>query len=283
MDRVSSRQEPIYVAAREVLLDALQALSPQIDAVVVVGAQAVYLRTGDAGIAVAPYTTDADLVLDLNQLREVPTLVELLTNADFNLSEKHEPGVWLTERDVEDRVERMPIDVMVPTMMAPVGGRRGVRLGVHGNTAARKTPGLEAALYDNEAMEISSLDPARPRSLSARVAGPLALLVAKAHKIQERLDQQARPDRILDKDAGDVFRLMQTGSPGDCAETVIRLRDVEPAATSIASGLERLFEQVRAAASSGTSMAIRDMRGQVPPARIQAVCTGFVRTLTELL
>lgn len=46
--------DPIYIEARRVLLDALTALAPQGAAVIVAGAQAVYLRTGDADIAVAP-------------------------------------------------------------------------------------------------------------------------------------------------------------------------------------------------------------------------------------
>jgi hypothetical protein len=53
--------DPIYVEARRVLLDALTALAPQGSAVIVAGAQAVYLRAGDADVAVAPYTTDGDL------------------------------------------------------------------------------------------------------------------------------------------------------------------------------------------------------------------------------
>jgi len=53
-----------YVAARRVLLDALFALAPHGKAVIVVGAQAVYLRTGDANLAIAPYTTDGDLVIN---------------------------------------------------------------------------------------------------------------------------------------------------------------------------------------------------------------------------
>lgn len=39
--------DPLYVAARRVLLDALTLLAPHGDAVIVVGAQAVYLRTGE--------------------------------------------------------------------------------------------------------------------------------------------------------------------------------------------------------------------------------------------
>lgn len=49
--------DPEYIEARRVLLDALTALAPHASALVVAGAQAVYLRTGEADIAVAPYTT----------------------------------------------------------------------------------------------------------------------------------------------------------------------------------------------------------------------------------
>ncbi len=56
--------EAEYVAARKVLLDALMALAPHGRAIIVAGAQAVYLRTGSADLAVAPFTTDGDLALD---------------------------------------------------------------------------------------------------------------------------------------------------------------------------------------------------------------------------
>ena len=55
---------PLYVFARTVLLDALDALGEQRDAVVLVGAQAIYLHTGDADIAVPAFTTDGDLVIE---------------------------------------------------------------------------------------------------------------------------------------------------------------------------------------------------------------------------
>jgi len=38
---------PEYVAARRILLDALDALHDHIDSLILVGAQAVYLHTGD--------------------------------------------------------------------------------------------------------------------------------------------------------------------------------------------------------------------------------------------
>jgi hypothetical protein len=46
--------DPRYVEARRVLLDALTALAPHGAGIIVAGAQAVYLRTGEADIAVAP-------------------------------------------------------------------------------------------------------------------------------------------------------------------------------------------------------------------------------------
>ena len=57
-------------------------------------------------------------------------------------------------------------------------------------------------------MEITALD-GTDRSTTVNVAGPVALLVAKAHKIHDRLKGAAsKPDRLTNKDAGDVYRLM---------------------------------------------------------------------------
>jgi len=63
-----------YVEARRVLLDALTALSPHLDALVLVGAQAVYLRTSGRIETYQPFTTDADLVLDPGLLGPIPPL-----------------------------------------------------------------------------------------------------------------------------------------------------------------------------------------------------------------
>ncbi len=52
----------LLVAARRVLLDALDALAAHRDALVVIGAQAIYLHTGEADVALAEATKDSDLV-----------------------------------------------------------------------------------------------------------------------------------------------------------------------------------------------------------------------------
>jgi hypothetical protein len=71
--------DPAYVAARRPLLDALEGLGSQREAVILVGAQAIYLHTGeDDGLAVAPFTTDAYLSLDPDRLRPDPRLEQAM-------------------------------------------------------------------------------------------------------------------------------------------------------------------------------------------------------------
>lgn len=56
--------DDLLVRTRAALLDAVEALREQRDSVVVIGAQAVYLRTGRLQVALAESTKDADLGLD---------------------------------------------------------------------------------------------------------------------------------------------------------------------------------------------------------------------------
>lgn len=71
-------------------------------------------------------------------------------------------------------------------------------------TSAR---GLEAALVDSSRKSIGALDPAAdPREFIVAVAGPAALLVAKIHKLHDRIDT---PGRLNNKDAHDVYRLLR--------------------------------------------------------------------------
>jgi len=75
--------DPEYVAARRVLLDALEALGTHRKAVVLVGAQAIYLHVGAGDLAVAPYTTDGDLAIDPRELGEQPAIAATLEAAGF--------------------------------------------------------------------------------------------------------------------------------------------------------------------------------------------------------
>jgi hypothetical protein len=96
--------DPLYIAARSVLLDALFALAPHGKAIIIAGAQAVYLRTGLTDIAIAPYTTDGDLALDPTLLGDDPELEASMQQAGLHLlpqgSDSTQPGVWIATRDV---------------------------------------------------------------------------------------------------------------------------------------------------------------------------------------
>jgi hypothetical protein len=75
--------DPRYVLARTVLLDALEALGDQRRAVIVVGAQAVYMHTGNLDLGVPEFTLDADITLDPALLQEVPEIEAAMLGARF--------------------------------------------------------------------------------------------------------------------------------------------------------------------------------------------------------
>ena len=87
--------DPLYAKAREVLLDALEALGPHRSSLVLVGAQAIYLHTGEADIAVAPFTTDADVIIDPGGLADHPIIGEALQASGFLLGDQ--PGQWVKD------------------------------------------------------------------------------------------------------------------------------------------------------------------------------------------
>ncbi len=128
------------------LLDALDALGEQRDAVVLAGAQAIYLHTGDADIAVPAFTTDGDLVIEPSRLKDEPKLAEAMARAHFQPG--LQPGSWLSVRVVDSVPTTIPIDLLVPEAVAGAG-RRAARLGVHGDRAGRRARGLEGALVEH--------------------------------------------------------------------------------------------------------------------------------------
>jgi hypothetical protein len=273
-----SPADPIYVEARRVLLDALVALAPHRSAFVVAGAQAVYLRAGESDLALAPYTTDGDLALDPTALTPDPTLEAVMRAAGFELSA--EPGIWVARAVIAKRPVAIPVDLIVPEGFAPPGGRRGARLGPHGNRAARRALGLEAALVDKDPMPITALDPADQRAVTVDVAGVAALLVAKAHKLHDRV-QRGRADRLDDKDAADVFRLMQVSSPGTVGATLTELAGHAVAGPATAAGIGYLDELFGRRGRAGIQMASRALQGSIPEDRVVAICVAFAAGLRE--
>ncbi len=266
---MSGGPDPLYVRARIALLEVAEALEEQLDAVVLVGAQAVYVHTGDADfVAAAPHTTDADFCIAPAHLTDTPLLDELLTARGFSPGEH--PGAWLSP-------DGIPVDLMVPEALAGAGSR-GARLGPHGKRVARRAKGLEGALVDRKLTKIISLTPGVERSVEMLVAGPAALLVAKVHKIAERTTGTA--DRVSDKDALDLLRLLQATETATLAARLVDLADDTASAKVAAEAVSKLAPLFGSLDAMGISMAVRAARADAEAAMISA---SFTTLVSELL
>lgn len=274
-----------YIVARRVLLDALVALEDHKGAVILVGAQAVYLRTQLTEVAdlIAPFTTDGDLALDPTALIAEPELESAMEGAGFHLfrtpSGGVEPGIWISDAVIDGKNVGVPVDLIVPEAASDGQGRRGARLGLHGDRAARRAVGLEAALVDNGPVRVAALDPADQRSVVAKVAGVAALLVAKSHKIHDRA-VSGRVDRLLDKDAADVFRMMQASRPESVATTMHMLAEHDFCGTVTRAALEFMRDLFGRRDGAGLRMAQSALQNVIDPDTAETVSIAYV---TELL
>ena len=116
--------------------------------------------------------------------------------------------------------------------------------------------------------------------LTVRVAGPAALLVSKLHKIADR---EERPDRLGDKDALDVLRLLQGTEARELAGSLQRLlaSEISGDVTRQALGfLQRLFGVEDAL---GVAMAVRATEGLEEAATIRLACTMLASELLEAM
>ena len=270
----------LMVEARRVLLEALEALTDHHGSLVLVGAQAVYLRTDEVALSFsASYTTDADLAIDPTTLARTPLLAELMTAAGFERTQPDRPGIWGKSIVLDGHDEIIPVDLIVPEALAGPG-RRGARLAGHGKQAAGRADGLEAALVDRSPMTIRSLDPTDKRTINVDVAGPTALLVAKLHKIGERTEQaEARPDRVIAKDAADCYRLMLHLGAERAFERFESLLEDPIAGNATRTALRYLKALFGVPAAPGVRLAVEGLSSDVPADRVEGVCVGFTRSV----
>lgn len=261
--------DDLLVRARSVLLDALTALDEHRESVVVIGAQAIYLHTGSARVAVAEATKDSDLGIDLRTLGDDPLIEEAMSRAGFHHDPvAGQPGSWLSPGGI-------PVDLMVPEALAGKGSR-SVEAPPHDKRALRRAVGLEAAVVDNAVMMIRALATDDDRALEARVAGPGALLVAKLHKLGER---QGMPDRLNDKDAYDVYRLLVTIPTQLLATALASLLVDDLAGRVTREALDYLAHLFRQADSVGSIMAGRAEELVGDPAVVAAASAALASDL----
>ena len=230
--------------AREGLLDALEALQSHLGALVVIGAQAVYLHTGALDVALAEFTTDGDLAVDPAILSSDPLVEEAMEAARFTPDSRSDAiGSWFSPRGI-------PVDLMVPEAVAG-SGRRGVRVPPHDPKSMRRARGIEATLIDNSTMRICALSHADAREFEVSVAGPAALLVAKLHKIHDRIDS---PSRLDNKDAHDIYRLLRAIDTEALVATVVQLLAHDASADVTDQALGYLEELVAGGADAPGSV-----------------------------
>jgi hypothetical protein len=261
----------LLIRARSALLDALDALGAHHDSIVVIGAQAIYLHTAGAAVAVAEATKDSDLAIDPRTLQNEPLIEKAME------PEKNQPGAWLNP-------DGIPVDLMVPEALAGGGGKgaRGARVSPHDKRAMRRARGLEAAVVDNELMVVGALDASDPRRYEVRVAGTAALVVAKVHKIGERAKD--KPDRLVDKDAHDVYRIfVLTPTPALAADFRHLLSD-ELAGEVTAQAVELLRELFAAGPDAvGSLMAGRTEEGVGEPETVALQTSILASDLLDAL
>ena len=263
-----------YINARETLLDAVEALGPHNDAIILVGAQAIYVHTKgeDASFALSPFTYDADIALDPELLGSSPAIVEAMSRAGFRLGDQ--PGLY-------SREGRSQVDLLVPEA-AGGAGRRAARLGVHGNRAAMKVRGLEGALVSHTIRKITTLVPGADRSCILKVAGAAALLVSKVHKIGERLeDPDVRRREQLPKDAFDIYRLLRAIDTAEMATEFGLLQSHEISSRVTSEALSMFLNLFSTASDMGTQLVVRAVRGLEAPDFIAESSIALSRDLLE--
>lgn len=172
------------------------------------------------------------LALLTNLLQGVPLLEKAMRASGFELDQapgRRQPGRWFQPAMVGGLFVNIPIDLLIADRFAgTANSRRTASLEPHDKMGVRKVSGLELATVDFDVMPIGSLEPGSDsRSIDMRVAGPAALLVAKAYKIHDRLGD-AKESRVSGKDAGDVIRLMRASG-----------------AAAVRAALGRLAERIR--------------------------------------
>lgn len=270
-----SSQNPfdLLVRARTVLLDALEALAEHRNAVIVIGAQAIYLHTGDMDVALAEATKDSDVAIDLRLLGPDPLIEDAMKRAKFKPSAQGQPGSWVND-------EGIPVDLMVPEELAGEGGRRSVHMPPHDKMSARRARGLEAAIVDYREIPVPPLDSADNRAITANVAGPAALLVAKCHKIGERAKEK-KANRLHNKDAYDIYRVLQKFETATLAETFKILLADPVSAEATGQAVDYLDDLFARSDSLGSAMAGRAEEGVGEPEVVSASISFLAQDLVE--
>jgi hypothetical protein len=106
------------------------------------------------------------------------------------------------------------------------------------------------------------------------VAGPAALLVAKSRKLGER---RARPERLMPKDAGDVYRLFDATPVNDMVVATQRLLADKRSAAATTRALDFVRELFATPRSPGVGLATQALAGVLDQTTVTSALTGYAR------
>lgn len=239
--------------SRRALINVVQVLSDHLDAFTLIGGHAVQLQTEALNIPHPP-TTDGDLVVSPTTLEVEPHLGDLLRAAGYCPRTPHRPGLW-GRGEFRNRFGnpdwREKIDLMAPRGFSGTTSKtkRSVPAiaSQHGAGTVGNTTGLELSVLDR--MQHTLVDFADPtQTASLYVAGRPSLIVAKAYKIHDRLSTRKSMGSI-DKDVGDLWRLLASSEPDEAITTFSRYGNNEFVRPSIQAGLAALVGILDDAAS----------------------------------
>jgi hypothetical protein len=209
------------VTSRRALIDVIVGLADQRKALTVLGGHAVIEVT--RGVPALPpddTTRDGDLGVIPQLLSDAPNLSARMAELGYQAARPERPGVWSPvsqqDRDVHDRDS---VDLIAPMSLARGDlttnrSIRAARVGAHGKHAVSATRGTELSVLDRQWRTLRAFDGGP--AVEAYVAGPSALLCAKAYKIHDRLNPnelRRNPDRLRPKDFADLYRLLLVIEP----------------------------------------------------------------------
>ena len=210
------------VMSRRLLVEAIRALDVFMEAITVIGAHAVHVWVQNAwGPIEMEATRDSDISINPVFVASDPKIIDLLRDIGVEPVLEDRPGVYgYTKESGLHFNTRTTFDLIVPEVYAG-GGRRAARIPGQKNSASRAV-GLELTLWDRHLLTLETFD--KPfESVRTYIAGPASLLVAKAHKVHERLEQiSTRPERLRPKDSGDIALLMMVSDPLEVSELMFQ-------------------------------------------------------------
>ncbi len=251
------------VTSRRALIDVIIGLADHREALTVLGGHAVIEVTRDVPALPPEDTTrDGDLGVTPELLGDDPTLSERMCELGYETARPERPGVWspVSQRD-RDVYMRDSVDLIAPMSLARDGLTsarkiRSARVGTHGKHAVSATPGTELSTLDRRLITLRAFDGGP--TVDAYVAGPTALLCAKAYKIHDRLDPAERlrnAARLRPKDYADMYRLLLAVSPEEAAAVFDRGVADARIGEAIALGRTHLLEVLTDSANAATMIA----------------------------